>query len=523
MFVALTSFLATRHEMWRDEVRALSVATRAATWGSMFGDLHHEGHPGLWYVLLRGGFAITHSNLVLPVLALAAGIAAAYLILRYSPFPFWLRLLTVFGAFISYEYSVMARNYGIGIMLLLAACTLFRSRDRHAIPIGVLLALSANCSVHAAIASAMISLLWAFDILDERRRSQLLQRASIAGLIIALAGIAIALISARPSWDMSYAASLHQLGSSLVLRLILIDPGKGLKGVYVSDIAASGELPWIRAGIDPTIASRIVVDLAVIAIGWALWRSRKHLAAFIISVLCFQIFFQSVYPAAIRHQGIVTFLIVGICWIAVQDKPDSERGEFRQRVAFGLLPMLLFQAIALPIVARRHLMHPASSSKALGRLIASTPRLSNAILISEPDYLIEAMPYYVPNRVYMPRQHEYHYRVYFDAGAHRQRNLTLGQLIDTADSLGCVTRSPVLISIGYPDFPKMTSGGAHGAFHSADFRWAADEKTRLTARGLLLADFVGATTDENYQVFELAPLDPPACADRPKVSHQGGL
>ncbi|MEO7368259.1 MAG: hypothetical protein ABIZ36_09900, partial [Gemmatimonadaceae bacterium] len=362
-FVALTSFLATRHEMWRDEVRALSIATRAATWGTMFGDLHKEGHPGLWYAFLRTGFAITQSNLVLPVLALLIGALTSYLILRYSPFPFWLRLLAVFGAFLSYEYSVMARNYGIGIMFLLAACALFRSRDRHAIPIGILLALSANCSVHAAVASAMIVLLWALDLFDEKKET-LLQPSSLAGLIIAIAGIATAIVSAKPSPDMAYATSLHQLGITQVLRSIIVDPGKGLKGVYVSDIAASGELPWIRAGIDPTIASRIVVDIAIIAIAWALWRSRKHLAAFAISILSFEMFFQSVYPAAIRHQGIVTFLIVGICWIAIQDKDESARDEFRRRMAFGLLPMLLFQTIALPIVARRHLMHPSSSSLA---------------------------------------------------------------------------------------------------------------------------------------------------------------
>ncbi|MEO7367439.1 MAG: hypothetical protein ABIZ36_05750, partial [Gemmatimonadaceae bacterium] len=206
-------------------------------------------------------------------------------------------------------------------------------------------------------------------------------------------------------------------------------------------------------------------------------------------------------------------LIVGICWIAIQDKDESERSEFRRRMAFGLLPMLLFQTIALPIVARRHLMHPSSSSLAFGRVISSTPRLSKAILISEPDYLMEAMPYYVPNRVYMPRQHEFHYRVYFDSGARRQHDLTLGELIAAADSLGCVTRSPILISIGYPDFLTKATGVAHGAFHGADFRWSAGDKSRLSIRGRIVGDFRGATTDENYQVFELDPLDPPACAD----------
>ena len=68
----------------------------------MLSSLHQEGHPGLWYVILRAAFEVTHSNLVLPVIALAIGVALAYVVLRYAPFPFWLRLMTVFGVLISH-------------------------------------------------------------------------------------------------------------------------------------------------------------------------------------------------------------------------------------------------------------------------------------------------------------------------------------------------------------------------------------------------------------------------------------
>ncbi|HXV17196.1 MAG TPA: hypothetical protein VD758_10480, partial [Gemmatimonadaceae bacterium] len=68
-YAVLLIVLALEHEMWRDEVRALSVATKWS-WTTMFAELHHEGHPSLWYILLRAGFALTHSTLVLPVIAI---------------------------------------------------------------------------------------------------------------------------------------------------------------------------------------------------------------------------------------------------------------------------------------------------------------------------------------------------------------------------------------------------------------------------------------------------------------------
>lgn len=497
--------------MWRDEVRALSVATTAPSWGAMLASLHQEGHPALWYVVLRASFAVTHSNLVLPLIALAVGVVLAYVILRYAPFPFWLRLITVFGVFISYEYTVVARNYGIGILFLLIACVLFRRRADRAMSLGVVLGLMANTSVHAALVCAMIMLLWALDLLDADRRASFLRKETLIGFAIAVVATVLAIWTARPSPEMSYAGPLHQLGIADIARAIFTDPSEGLRRVYVADIAASAEIPWVRLGLDPTIVSRVIVDICLLAIGWALWPSRKHFAVFVASILSFEILFHAVYPAAIRHMGVLTFLLVAICWIAIRDRNTD--GAFAKRVAMGLLPMMLIQSIGLPIAARRHLGHPASSSKALGHFIRVTPRLSKAILIGEPDYLMEALPYYVPNNVYMPRQHEYSRTVYFAKGGRHQVDLTLNDVINVADSLGCANQAPVLFAVGYPEFPLQPAGLIRGAYNAAHFTWTAEDKKRLSSRATMLGDFQGATTDENYEVFELPPLDAAGCSN----------
>jgi hypothetical protein len=487
----------------------------------MFASLHQEGHPGIWYVILRTAFELTHSNLVLPLIAMTIGFALAYVVLRYAPFPFWLRLMTVFGLFAAYEYTVSARNYGIGVLLLLIACTLFDRRSEKGILIGVVLALMANTSVHAAVASTMVCFIWILDAFDSERRADFLALAPLAGVTIGLAGVAFAILSAAPSADMSYAGQLHHLSFGDILKAVFIDPARGLKGVYVADIAASSELPWSRINVDPIIVSRVVVNAVLVAVGWGLWPDRKHLSAFIVSILAFEVLFHAVYPAALRHMGVVTFLILAICWIAIRDRKPSQSAAFGRRVSMGLLPVMLIQAIAFPIAARRHFMHPESSSKAFGGFIRQTPRLSNAILIGEPDNIMEALPYYVPNRIYMPRQHEYSRTVYFAKGGRHQVDLTLGGLIDAADSVGCATRHPVLLSIGYPDFATQPTGVIRGAYNAAHFTWTAPDKTRLASRATMLGDFQGATTDENYEVFELPPLSQAACAERSQVSHEG--
>src|SRR5690348_347110 len=53
--------IATRHEFWRDEVRALSLVTEASSLIDLWHSLQDEGHPILWYLLLYVGFSATGS------------------------------------------------------------------------------------------------------------------------------------------------------------------------------------------------------------------------------------------------------------------------------------------------------------------------------------------------------------------------------------------------------------------------------------------------------------------------------
>ena len=170
-YMAMIVAIAFNHVMWRDEVRALSVATGSASWGQLLSELRFEGHPILWYAVLKVGFFITGSRLVLPVLALVFAIAAAVVILRYCPFPMWLRLAAVFGAFLGYELSVKARNYGIGVLLMMVACVAFRDRRDRPLVLGVVLLLLANTSVHAAIAAMVLLFIWLLDVGSAERRS----------------------------------------------------------------------------------------------------------------------------------------------------------------------------------------------------------------------------------------------------------------------------------------------------------------------------------------------------------------
>ncbi|HZI99521.1 MAG TPA: hypothetical protein VFD22_02580, partial [Gemmatimonadaceae bacterium] len=210
-YVALVAGLGFFHEMWRDEVRALSVAREMSSWGSLLSELPLEGHPVLWYVVLRVGYALTHSHFVLPAAAGIIAVAAAYLILRYAPFPLWLRLLPIFGAFLGYELSVSARNYGLGVLLMLTSCLAFRRRTESPALLGISLFLLANTSIHAAMATLVILLYWLLDFRDSERRADIVSIKSIVGFALAVGGVAFAISTSSPPADVSWSVSLTTL------------------------------------------------------------------------------------------------------------------------------------------------------------------------------------------------------------------------------------------------------------------------------------------------------------------------
>ncbi len=491
--------------MWRDEVRAFSVATRAHSWLDLVNSLRVEAHPILWYAVLRLGYAATHSTLVLPVTSLAIAAGAAFLILRFAPFPIWARLLCVFGSFLGHEYSVVCRNYGIGILLVISVCVMFRRRHDRPLRVGLTLALLANTSVPAAIASLVLSLVWVMDLFQPHSRALILRPASMVAIGIAIGGTALAIATAHPASNMAYAFSMSQFRASGGLPGILMDPLLGLSGAHLENVGAAKEIPWEHFSLDPELISRLLAAISIVSIGWSVRRNRACLAGVVLATFGFEVLFRHIYTGSLRHDGILAFLLISLCWIACTEVDGRSARARGKSIALGLLPLLVTQAVALPVIARRDFAYPASSSKSLAELIRRTQRYRNAILIGEPDYMMEAMPYYVGNRIFMARQGEFGYRVFFDRGERRKQVMRLGNLLTVADSVSCANGEVVLLAIGFPKLLADTTGEAHIAYRGAVFRWDPAERAQLFERAKLIATFTRATSDENYLAFEIAP------------------
>lgn len=110
------------HEPWRDECGVWLLARNCGTLAELLRPLRYGGHPYLWPLLVWPLGRVTADPLAMQFLHLGLATVAAFLLLRFAPWPRWEALLCAFGYYFAFEYAVIARGYVLGtIGLVLVA------------------------------------------------------------------------------------------------------------------------------------------------------------------------------------------------------------------------------------------------------------------------------------------------------------------------------------------------------------------------------------------------------------------
>jgi hypothetical protein len=496
VWACVVGLVASRHEPWRDEVRAFSIATSTASLGDLFRELRTDGHPALWHLLLRAVYAVAPVPAVLPAVSLLVAAGAVLLFLARSPFGPVITFLFPFSVFPVYEYSVMARNYGLSILLCFAFAALYRARRRPLL--ALCLVLLPNSNPHAAFLAAALAFVWCVDEACDVREPLRFPRA-VLPVAAAAGGLLFAAWTAFPDADVTTHRGLPSAADSL--RAMLADRGG-------SFLAAPFHAPAL---LD-------VAVFLVLAAGFAARPSR--LVAAVCATTGFYVFFLAVYPADLRHVGLLLGLFLTLLWIeedrATPSPPAGPVASGLSRVAFGIvLPAVLAVGVVAGVAkARTDLREDMSASRPLAAFIRAHPDLSDAILIGEPDYALEPVPYYVPNPIYIPREGRYGKWVSFTTT--NRDTISLGEILDIAARLHHETNRPVLL-LFHPLFVDPGPGDVWKySYGKRTFTRSPAELERLRRETVPLGRFVDTPQfDERYVVFRLGDPGPPPVSGPP--------
>jgi hypothetical protein len=488
-----------RHEFWRDEVRALSLAMDSSSISDLARSLTDDGHPMLWHLLLFGGWHLTSSVLVLPAMSLLIAAAAVMLLTVRAPFPLWLKALFLFGL-PAYEYSVMARNYGISMLLLFCFAALYPKRAKHPFALGAVLALLCNTNVHSIVFAGLLAAIWLWDALVTERLALRDSARLWLGLAIAAAGLAIALWTLWPSGEGLAARAVNPAKLSYALKSFAIDPAAYFQGLFPAVVLFPPVIPFSLAGL--VLAASLVglIGRPIVA------------ATACVAIAALSGIFAVVYPGSYRHQALFLAFLVSLYWIAYAPGLASSAGLVRRRLAhlglYGGLPALLAFAVATAAAKiEEDWLYPVTSSKDLARLLDA--RHSHAILVGEPDYLLEPLPYYADNPIYLVRERRFGRTVRFTANA--ALDLSLGELLCGAWQAQREAGRPVLIVIGgniaSRGLPWETGQVSPMAdSYTRTFSWTPADVSLWQQHATLLArlgEQVSAS-DERYFVFSIS-------------------
>jgi len=351
LYMLVAGYAISGHAMWRDEMQAWLIARDSADIRALFHNLHNEGHPALWYLLLMPLTRLGRDPVLMQVLHFAIAAATVALVLWRAPLSAFERTLFPFGYFILYEYAVKSRSYALGGLLLFVFAALWRRRRDSPLVIAFVLALMAN--VHALF--------------------MIVSAAAVAALVVdRLVG--------APSGREREPASRH----ADMLAIAIVGMGWGIAILTAMPPPGSGFVPDWFFGVSLARFKHSALPLVAILL-LALVRFRNSPAAATLlgaSLFGFLAFFYFKYSGAIWHYGMGAMLLLAAIWIdrSPAHEPAGAHG-FKP-----LVPAVLFgaalavQALAGVVALRGELQQPLSRGRDAARFIVAKGWASDPII-----------------------------------------------------------------------------------------------------------------------------------------------
>jgi hypothetical protein len=322
LYLIFLIWMQVHHEMWRDEVHFWSMARNAESFGELVtGDRRYDGHPPLYYWYLRVWGWLFPQIWGLQVATVVPAVAAAVLLLRYAPFPRYLKVMLLVTYFFGYEYTVMCRNYVLGWLVLCVFCTLYHPLRPRPLILAVVLALLSWTSVYGLLIAVALAGFLALDNVawrpePEPRRIVIAAgpRRALAALVV-LAAFAFCVASIEPLDPNPYvgAWNFSQLTDAWALRFALTRVLDGLAPLrpFVVDFWGRGIETWVLHKELPPYCGAVLLLAAV----GVLYRSWRVTLFYVVAVLVMQVTQTARYWGNPRHWGHYFMALVVASWL----------------------------------------------------------------------------------------------------------------------------------------------------------------------------------------------------------------
>jgi hypothetical protein len=282
----LQAILVISHEGWTDEWQALLIAVTPTDLAGVLASLHYEGHPPLWYLLLRTVGSVLPLAAVLPATQLVLGLITQSLVLLKLRGSRLERLAIALSYFVLIEMGTVARGLSLGLVLLVAFFALSHRGLRWAAIILMPL---------VDLQFGLLSLVGLACLWREGERSRI-------GFALWLIASLLAAASIVPAPDVAVAMEITSYERSLVKTVT------AFSALLAPLHLGSGWIAWPEAWPGP---AGYILGCMYLVLGFVVFHKapfeRVVYHAFLAACVGFSIF---VYPLGVRHLTLVPLLMI---------------------------------------------------------------------------------------------------------------------------------------------------------------------------------------------------------------------
>ena len=362
LYAVLISIVEWLHEPWKDETQSWRLAIDSDGLAALVRNSRYEGHPLLFHVLMQAVGHLSRSWWAAAVLHVAIACVAAWLVLRYAPFTRPQKVLLVFGYWSVYEYSVVVRPYGLGMMLAFAACAAWCARPRRIGWAVVALALTANTTVMGTLLAMTLALAFAIDWVwpdggaPPPARRTVVRTGLLAGVAL-LAVLWLAAVQIAPPADAAYKGELTALSGISHWDIGRI-PTVELRALFPFTAIQDGTVLWSRWFFAPVttrdLALLLVASAIMLTIGLLIAaRRRVALVVYLVGTIGYLLFFAFFFSGSAHHHGYLFLVWVIAAWLAWAG-PASDRPRVLRALSDateGMVRRLFTLSLVLPVLA----------------------------------------------------------------------------------------------------------------------------------------------------------------------------
>ncbi|NDJ16813.1 hypothetical protein [Myxacorys almedinensis] len=403
------------HEMWRDELQAWMISRDSASIINLFKNLQYEGHPGLWHLCLYFLAKLTPDPVVMQLFSITLATISTYLFARFSPFTRLQKTLFIFSYFAFYEYAIISRSYGLGVLLTFSFCALFTSRYRkNILLLSIIIALLANTSLYGlAIAASLQLFLLLEKSSDDNVTSLPNNKLKLISLLIVSLGIGLALFQAFPPQDSTIPQDFvgnkrSEIGKlaaaiSTVWRSYIPLPNIFIYEFWNTNIIdLSGHL--VKVSIIFSIGL-LVFSIKIVA------QKISILAPYLFGVAGILTLNYLNFNLAIRHFGHLFILFIAYLWLsyfhrqsALSTRPNEAQSHQINRLRETVYSSIFTLILAVHCISGiysfgRDLMHPFSSGEEASNFIRHH-QMTDIAMVGSQDYVASTLSGLLNREIY---------------------------------------------------------------------------------------------------------------------------